>query len=159
MESQFKQSGALNLDPASTLKRSIEETHDVYVAESGESERLEQLTADATRSDHQHLRRLHPRACPPRRKLLSDQLYAQAQPKSNCERRAPSLTLTASSEDATAAIGGARSRGAARVLSDVGFGGGGWELGAGGERERAVCGDFEERETMGRRGRPKRRRN
>jgi len=31
---------------------------DVYVAESGERERLEQLAADASRPDHQHLRRL-----------------------------------------------------------------------------------------------------
>jgi len=30
----------------------------VYVAESGERERLEQLAADSSRPDHQHLRRL-----------------------------------------------------------------------------------------------------
>jgi len=51
------QSGAVNLDGA--------ETHDVYVAESGERERLQQLAADASRPNHQHLRRLPPRA--PRR--------------------------------------------------------------------------------------------
>lgn len=152
MESQFKQSGALNLDPASTLKRSIEETHDVYVAESGERERLEQLAADASRPDHQHLRCLHARA--PRRtrthqgKTLTNHPCAQAQPKSDSARRGPSLTLTASSEDAAADIGGGgRSRGTVRVLSEVGFGGADGKLGREGER----FGQFRARET--RRGR------
>jgi hypothetical protein len=106
----------------------------VYVAESGERERLEQLAADASRPDHQHLRCLHARA--PRRtrthqgKTLTNHPCAQAQPKSDSARRGPSLTLTASSEDAAADIGG---------------GGGG---GAGGARG-GVCGfgQFRARET------------
>jgi hypothetical protein len=141
----------------------------VYVAESGERERLEQLAADASRPDHQHLRCLHARA--PRRtrthqgKTLTNHPCAQAQPKSDSARRGPSLTLTASSEDAAADIGGGggggpagarpgclggggggapgRRRGTARVLSEVGFGGADGKLGREGER----FGQFRARET------------
>jgi hypothetical protein len=119
----------------------------VYVAESGERERLEQLAADASRPDHQHLRCLHARA--PRRtrthqgKTLTNHPCAQAQPKSDSARRGPSLTLTASSEDAAADIGGGGGGGRRRGPA----GGLGVRMGSWGERESGL-GNF----VPGRRG-------